>query len=84
MKFAADRPFADPEAAARKLLDIVRGSIAKSGLTHAYVGATNGDFLKDGGSVAEYKVGRDYAFTQRWFEFDRSQTRIILLPDGAE
>jgi hypothetical protein len=52
MKFAAERPFADPEAAARKLSDMVRG--------------------------------RDYAFTQRWFEFDRSQTRIILLPDGAE
>jgi hypothetical protein len=36
-----DRPFANPEAAARKLLDIVRTSIAKSGLPYAYSGATN-------------------------------------------
>jgi hypothetical protein len=53
-------------------------------LPHAYVGATNAAFLKDGGSVAEYLAGRDHAFAQKWFEFDRSQTRVILLPDGAE
>jgi hypothetical protein len=35
MKFAPDRPFTDPDAAARKLLDIVRGSIAASTLSTA-------------------------------------------------
>jgi len=31
MKFTSDRPFADPDAAARrKLLEIVRGSMAES------------------------------------------------------
>jgi hypothetical protein len=38
MKFIEPRPFAEPHAAARKLLDIVRGSIADSGLRHAYTG----------------------------------------------
>ena len=32
MKFAEDRPYANPETAARKLLDIARMEIAKSGL----------------------------------------------------
>jgi hypothetical protein len=34
MKFVSDRPYADPEAAARKLLDIIRASLAASGLPH--------------------------------------------------
>ena len=46
VKFVADRPFADPETAARKLLDIVRASIADSGLPHAYTGVTNTLFLR--------------------------------------
>ena len=84
MKFTADRPFANPEAAARKLLDFVRASIAESRLPHAYTGAVNSAFLKVGGSVGEYTAGRNYAAAQKWFEIDSSGSRIILLPDGAE
>jgi hypothetical protein len=84
MKFAEDRPYADPETAARKLRDIARMEIAESGLLHAYVGTTNAAFLGAGGSVAEYTAGRDRAFAMRWLKFERSQTRIELLPDGAE
>ena len=84
MKFVVDRPFADPEAAARKLLDLVRASIAASGLPHAYTGVTNSLFLRAGGTVDEYTAGRAFATAQKWFEIDRSGTRIMLLPDGAE
>jgi hypothetical protein len=84
MKFIEPRPFADPNTAARKLLDIARGSIADSGLRHAYTGATNTAFTDAGGSVAEYLVGMKHAAAQSWFEVDSSGTRIILLPDGAE
>ena len=86
MKFVgdSDRPFSDPDAAARKLLDIVRRSIAESGLRYAYTGATNTAFTDAGGSVAEYLTGMKHAAAQKWFEVDRSGTRIILLPDGAE
>jgi hypothetical protein len=73
MKFAEDRPYANPEMAARKLLDIAKAEIAKSGLLHAYVGTTNAAFLRAGSSVAEYTGGRDHAFTMRWFKFERSQ-----------
>ncbi|WMT71102.1 hypothetical protein [Bradyrhizobium sp. Ash2021] len=55
MKYVTDRPFADPEAAARKLLDIVRASIAESGQPHAYTGATNTAFLRAGGNPDEYR-----------------------------
>ena len=41
MKFATDRPYTDPEAAARLLLDIVRGSVVESDMPYAYTGATN-------------------------------------------
>jgi hypothetical protein len=84
MKFVTDRPFADPEAAARKLLDIARASIAESGLPHAYTGRTNGAFTSAGGSIAEYSAGIAAAVALKWFEIDRSGTRIVLLPDGAE
>jgi hypothetical protein len=84
MKYVTDRPFADPEAAARKLLDIVRGSINESGLPHAYIGATNTAFTRAGGSVEEYSVGTKHAAAQKWFEVDTSGTRIVLLADGAE
>jgi hypothetical protein len=83
MKFAADRPYADPEAAARKLLELVLHSDIDVG-QYTYVGKVNQDFLGAGGSVAEYVAGRDYAIAQRWFEFDRSKTRIVLLQAGSD
>jgi len=58
MKFVEDRPYAGPEAAAHKLLDIIRASIANSGLSYGYTGATNMTFLIDGGSVAECSADR--------------------------
>jgi hypothetical protein len=79
MKFIEARPFTDPDAAARKLLDIVRGSINESGLPHAYTGATNTAFTRAGGSIAEYSIGMKHAAAQKSFEVDRSGTRIILL-----
>ena len=84
MKFKEGHPFSDPATAARKLLDIVRASIAESRLPYAYTGATNTDFLRAGGSVDEYTVGMKHAAAQKWIEVDRSGTRIVLLPDGAE
>ncbi|MEA2772035.1 MAG: hypothetical protein QOD93_4997 [Acetobacteraceae bacterium] len=83
MKFRDDRPFAKPEAAARKLLEIVLSKDIDVG-QHAYTGATNTAFLQAGGDVAEYLGGREFAIAQGWFEIDRSGTRIILLQPGAD
>ena len=84
MKYFSDRPFNDPEAAARKLLDLVRTSISSSGLPCAYTGAVNLAFMRAGGSGDEYVAGVQHATAQKWFEVDRSGTRIELLPDGSE
>ena len=84
MKYVTDRPFADPEAAARKLLDLVRASIAESGQPYAYTGAPNTAFTRAGGNLHEYAAGIRRAVAWKWFEIDRSGTRIVLLPDGAE
>ena len=65
MKLTEDLPFADPEAAARKPLDIVRASIAESGLPHACTGTTDTDFLRAGGSVDEYSAGMKSAAAQK-------------------
>jgi hypothetical protein len=83
MKYVGDRPFAIPEAAARKLLEIVLAKHIDVG-QYAYTGATNSAFLAAGGSVAEYLAGRDYAVAQGWFEIDRSGTRVVLLQAGAD
>jgi hypothetical protein len=84
LKLTADRPYSKPDAAARLLLDIVRGSIAESKLPYAYTGATNSAFTRAGGSIAEYSIGIDHAAALKWLEVDSSGTRITLLADGAE
>ena len=61
MKYAAGRPFADPEAAARKLLEIANETEAvQNGRLH--IEKINGPFLfRDGGSPAEDGAGLAYA-----------------------
>jgi hypothetical protein len=83
MKFHEERPFAKPEAAARKLLEIVLAKDIDVG-QYTYTGVTNSTFLQAGGDVAEYVAGRDYAVAQGWFEVDQSGTRVILLQAGAD
>jgi hypothetical protein len=65
MKYVTDRPFANPEAAARKLLEIV---LAKDIDVGQHAGVTNTAFLQAGGDVAEYLAGRDFGIAQGWFE----------------
>jgi hypothetical protein len=86
MRYVTDRPFAEPEAAARKLLEIVLAKDIDVG-QYAYTGATNSAFLQAGGRRRRrriYTAGRDFAIAQGWFEVDRSGTRIILLQSGAD
>jgi hypothetical protein len=53
MKFATDRPFANLDAAVKKLLDIANAMEADhAGRLH--IGTINREFLNAGGSVAEY------------------------------
>jgi hypothetical protein len=60
---SADRPYADPEKAARKLLEIANETEAvQDGRIH--VETINGPFLfPDGGSPAEYGAGLAFAMS---------------------
>ncbi|MBR1245246.1 hypothetical protein JQ620_34740 [Bradyrhizobium sp. AUGA SZCCT0274] len=59
MKFSTDRSYADPEAAARKLLEIANTVEAiQDGRIH--IEKINGPMLfKEGASPTEYKAGLD-------------------------
>jgi hypothetical protein len=84
VKLSADRPFADPDKAARRLLEhahafepIQEGRI--------YIEKLNGPFLFiDKGSPAEYRAGLDLAIARGWLELHDSGTYVKFTPAGAE
>ena len=84
MKLTADRPFADPDKAARRLLEhaqafepIQEGRI--------YIEKLNGPFLFiDKGSPAEYSAGLKLAIERGWLQLHESDTYVKFTPVGAE
>jgi hypothetical protein len=84
MKYANTRPFADPEVAARKLLEIANATEAvQDGRIH--IEKINGPFLfMEGGTPAEYKAGLDLAIARGWLWLHESGTFVKFTPAGAE
>jgi hypothetical protein len=84
VKFTAQRPYADPEAAARKLLEIANATEAvQDGRIH--IEKINGPFLsKEGGSPAEYSAGLELAIARGWLWRHESGTFVRFTPAGAE
>jgi hypothetical protein len=84
MKYATDRPFADPEKAARKLLEIANETEAvQDGRIH--IEKINGPFLfKEGGSPAEYGAGLKLAIARGWLWMHESGTYVKFTQAGAE
>lgn len=76
MKFVDSRPYANPETAARKLLELAIELRCPQGW--AYTGVTNMAFLRAGGSVEDYGAARAFGTAQGWFEIDESGTRINI------
>jgi len=84
VKLTADRPFADPDKAARRLLEhaqafepIQEGRI--------YIEKLNGPFLFiDKGSPAEYSAGLKLAIERGWLQLHESGTYVTFTPAGAE
>jgi hypothetical protein len=63
MKLTTDRPYADPEVAARKLIEICNTIEAvQDGRLH--IEKVNLPFLRAGGSPAEYGAGLDLAIAK--------------------
>jgi hypothetical protein len=84
MKYATSRPYADPEAAARKLLEIANTVEAiQDGRIH--IEKINGPFLfKEGGTPAEYRAGLELAIARGWLWKHESGTYVKFTQAGAE
>lgn len=66
MKFVEKRSFADPEAAARKLLELA-DAFEPIQAGRIYVEQINGPLLFAlKGTPADYKAGLDYAMAKGW------------------
>ena len=78
MKLTTERPFANPEAAARKLVELA------SGIETVYIELINYPMLfKLKAAAAEYKAGLDLAIERGWLELHESGTYVRLLKTEA-
>ena len=84
MKYTTDRPFADPEKAARRLLEHAQAfDVVQDG--RIYIENINGPFLfGDKGTPAEYKAGLDLAIARGWLVLDRSGSFVRFTQVGAD
>ena len=83
MKYAADRPYADPDKAARKLIEFANSADAYMD-GRIPIEAINGPFLRAGGSPAEYGAGLDLAIARGWLWRHESGTYVKFTQTGAE
>jgi hypothetical protein len=83
LKFATERPYADPEASARKLLEIANSVEAvQDGRIH--IEKINLPFLRAGASPAEYGAALELAIAKGWLWKHESGTYVKFTPAGAE
>jgi hypothetical protein len=84
MKFATERPYADPKAAARKLIEIAN-SVEAMQDGRIFIELVNGPFLYEHkASPAEYKAGLDLAISRGWLVLHGSGTYVKFTQAGAE
>jgi hypothetical protein len=84
MKFATDRPYSDPEVAARKLVEIANVvETIQDG--RIFIELINWPFLSElKGTPAEYKAGLDLAIARGWLWLHESGTYVKFTQVGAE
>ena len=84
MRYVQPSQFADPEVAARKLVEIANAVEAVQD-GRIYIELINGPFLfKDKGSPAEYGAGMEVAIERGWLEMHESGTFVRFTSVGAE
>jgi hypothetical protein len=83
VKLTADRPYADPEKAARRLLEHARAfEPIQDG--RIYVEKLNGPFLfSDKATPAEY-TALELALSRGWLKLHESGTFVRLTQNGAD
>jgi hypothetical protein len=82
MKFAARRPFADPDVAARKLVEIANDVEAVQD-GRIYIERVNAPFLAAGGSADDFRAGIERAIALGWLWLHESGTYLKFTDSGA-
>jgi hypothetical protein len=83
MKFVEPNHFADPDTAARKLVEIANAAEAvQDGRIH--IELINAPFMEAGGTPADYRAGLDRAITKRWLWRHESGVYVKFTPAGAD
>jgi len=84
MKFAIDRPYGDPEAAARKLIELAN-SVEAVQNGRIFIELINGPMLfEHKATPAEYSAGLKLAIDRGWLTLDRSGTFVKFTQAGAD
>lgn len=83
-KFVEVSPLSDPEAAARKLIEIANGAEAvQDGRIH--IEKVNGLFLFQlKGTVDQYRAGIEHAIARGWIVMHESGTFVRFTQAGAD
>jgi hypothetical protein len=83
MKFVGTRPLADPDIAARKLLELAN-AVEPYFDNRILIEKINGPFLYElRGTPAEYKAGLDRAIEKGWLDLHESGTFVRFTRAGA-
>ncbi|MGQ2185373.1 hypothetical protein ACT4MK_18755 [Bradyrhizobium barranii] len=83
MKHAEERSYADPEAAARKLVELASVEAVQDG--RIYIERINAPFLfKLKGSGSEFGAGLKHAIERGWLWKHESGTYVKLMPPGQD
>jgi hypothetical protein len=84
MRHAEPRPYADPEKAARRIIEIA-STVEPAHDGRIFVELINRPFIfKDKGSPAEYGAGMQLALERGWLVMHESGTFVRFTPAGAE
>jgi hypothetical protein len=84
MKYASNRPYSDPEKAARRLMEHAQAfEPIQDG--RIYIEKLNGPFLfGDKCTPAEYSAGLKLAIERAWLQLQESGTYVKFTPAGAD
>jgi hypothetical protein len=84
MKFTTDRPYSDPDKAARRLMEHGR-AFEPTHDGRIYIEKINGPFLfGDKATPAEYRAGLALAIKNGWLELHESGTYVRFTQSGAD
>jgi hypothetical protein len=83
MKFVERSPFTDPDAAARRLVEITNAAEAVLD-GRIYIERINGPFLEEGGTPDQFRAALARAITLGLLWRHESGTYVKFTPAGAE